>query len=48
MRDNLPKVKKSGGYIINLDEYDDTGTHWVAIYNNVYFDSFGVYPPKKF
>ena len=44
-RDNLPKIK-DGTYIINLDEYSDIGTHWVALYvqnNNAnYFDSFGV------
>ena len=45
-RDNLPR-KKDGAYIINLDEYSDVGTHWVALWinnsNNVtYFDSFGV------
>ena len=44
-RDNLPKIK-DGIYVINLDEYSDIGTHWVALYvqnNNVtYFDSFGV------
>ena len=43
-RDNLPKIK-DGAYVINLDEYSDIGTHWVALYvnnNNVtYFDSFG-------
>ena len=37
---------KDGAYLINLDEYSDIGTHWVALYvqsNNVtYFDSFGV------
>ena len=40
--DNLQKIK-DGAYIINLDEYSDIGTHWVALYiqNNVtYFDSF--------
>ena len=26
-RDNLPKAIKNGGYIINLDKYDDVGTH---------------------
>ena len=35
-----------GAYVINLDEYSDIGTHWVALYvsnNNVaYFDGFGV------
>ena len=44
-RDNLPKIK-DGTYVINLDEYSNIGTHWVALYvqnNNVtYFDSFGV------
>ena len=49
-RDNLPKIK-DGAYAINLDEYSDIGTHWVALYvqNNVtYFDSFGVeHIPKE-
>ena len=49
-RDNLPKIK-DGAYIINLDEYSDIGTHWVALYvqNNVtYFDSFGLeHIPKE-
>ena len=44
-RDNLPKMK-DGAFVINLDEYSDIGTHWIAFYarnNNVtYFDSFGV------
>ena len=45
-RDNLPKTIKDGAYIINLDEYADVSTHWVALFCNrseiVYFDSFGV------
>ena len=50
-RDNLTKVK-DGAYVINLDEYSDIGTRWVALYvqnNNVtYFDSFGVeHIPKE-
>ena len=45
-RDNLSKIKDEA-YIINLDEYSDIGTHWVALYvqnnNSVpYFDSFSV------
>ena len=32
--------------MINLDEYADVGTHWIALFCNgskiVYFDSFGV------
>ena len=45
-RDNLPKTIKNGAYVINLDEYHDIGTYWVALYVNnkivTYFDSFGV------
>ena len=45
-RDNLPDKIKDGAYVINLDEYSDTGTHWIALYVNnktvTYFDSFGV------
>ena len=43
-RDNLSVKIKDEVYIINLDEYSDIGTHWVALYvqNNdiTYFDSF--------
>ena len=31
-RDNLPKTIQNGAYIINLDEYADVGTHWIALY----------------
>ena len=45
-RDNLPNSIKNGAYVINLDEYHDIGTHWVALYVNnktiTYFGSFGV------
>ena len=45
-------------YVINLDEYESIGTHWVAFYVNgnnrrasydaIYFDSFGVeHIPKE-
>ena len=53
-RDNLPNNNniKNGAYVINLDEYHDIGTHWVALYVNnkiaIYFDSFGVeHIPKE-
>ena len=51
-RDNLPNKIKDGAYVINLDEYSDIGTHWVALYvynvNVTYFDSFGVnHIPKE-
>ena len=45
-RDMLANKLKDGAYAINLDEYSDIGTHWIALYalnNNVtYFGSFGV------
>ena len=45
-RDNLTNSIKNGAYVINLNEYHDIGTHWVALYVNnktiTYFDSFGV------
>ena len=31
-RDNLPDKIKDGAYVIDLDEYSDIGTHWVALY----------------
>ena len=50
-RNTLPKIKDKT-YVINLDEYSDIWTHWIALYvlNNgvTYFDSFGVeHIPKE-
>ena len=50
--DNLANIIKNGAYVINLDEYRDIGTHWVAFYVNnktvTDFDSFGVeHTPKE-
>ena len=47
-----PKTIKTGAYVLNLDEYADVGTHWIALHakNNevIYFDSFGVeHVPKE-
>ena len=43
---NLPKKIKDGAYIINLDEYADVGTHWIALFCRrseiVCFNSFVV------
>ena len=41
--DMLPK-SCDGMYVINTDEHDQPGEHWVAVYNDEYFDSFG-FPP---
>ena len=51
-RNNLPKRIKDGACIINLDEYADAGTHWIAFFCKrneiIYFDSFGVeYIPEE-
>ena len=45
-RSNLSEKIKDGAYVINLDEYADFGTHWIALFCNrseiVYSDSFDV------
>ena len=45
-KNNLPNKIKDGAYIINLDEYANLGTHWIALFCKrieiVYFDSFSV------
>ena len=51
-RDNLPNKIKKGAYVINLDEYENSGTDWVSLFvktkYTVYFDSFGVeHIPKE-
>ena len=50
-RNNLSNIKY-GAYIINLDEHESIGTHWIVYYvndnNATYFDSFGVdHIPKE-
>ena len=50
--DNMPKKIKDGSYVINLDEYKDVGTHWIALFCKrneiVYFDSFDIeYVPEE-
>ena len=51
-RNNSPDKIKKGGYMINLDEYENTGTHWITLFvkpeYTVYFDSFGIeHIPKE-
>ena len=45
-RNNLSNKIKKGAYVINLDEYENTGTHWIALFvkptYTTYFDSFGI------
>ena len=47
-RNNLSKIKDEA-YVINLDDYESTGTHWIVLYVKTsndsmlkYFDSLGV------
>ena len=51
-RNNLPNKIKKGAYVINLDEYENMGTHWVSLFVKankvIYFDSFGIeHIPKE-
>ena len=51
-RDNLPKIIKKGAYVINLDEYENTVTHWTVLFVKtnevIYFDSFVIeHIPKE-
>ena len=51
-RNNLPNKIKKGAYVINLDKYENTGTHWVSLFvkpkYTVYFYSFGIeHTPKE-
>ena len=53
MRDQLPtKLNNVENGIINLDNSNGDGTHWVAYAidprGTVYFDSYGLAPPKEF
>ena len=48
----IPNKIKDGAHVINLDEYGDTGTHWIALFSTklevIYFDSFGIeHVPKE-
>ena len=50
-RDNLPRIK-DGAYVINFDDKQSKGTHWVPLFikknTAVYFDSVGIeYIPQE-
>ena len=51
-RNNLPKKIKKGACVINLDEHENTGTFWIALFvktnEAIYVDSFGIeHIPKE-
>ena len=43
-RKNLPNEIKTGAYVINLDQYENTGTDWVSLFvktnEDIYFYYF--------
>ncbi len=47
-KDDLAAIKPPSAVsscVINIQDFNDgSGTHWVAVYNNNYFDSFGLPP----
>ena len=50
-RNNLPRIKDAA-YVINLDDKNSKGTHWVSLFIDksiaVYFDFFGIgYIPQE-
>jgi hypothetical protein len=54
MKDALPKrIGASECGIVNMEDSDASGSHWIAYFNDVnfdmveYFDSFGVCPPAE-
>ena len=49
--ENEPRLEH-GAYVINLHEYGDVGTHWIALYVKdnkvIFFDSLGIeHVPKE-
>ena len=49
LKNMKPNEKES--LIVNLNNSDEKGSHWLLIYKNgnekIFFDSFGVLPPKE-
>jgi hypothetical protein len=48
-KDELPELKPTKFYIVNLDDSGNPGTHWTVFYysptNSLYFDSYGFIAP---
>ena len=51
LREQFIGKAQNGFYICNLDDLGSKGTHWTSFYvqdkHVVYFDSFGLSPPKS-
>jgi hypothetical protein len=52
-RNNTPYLKKNHSLILNLDDEEGSGTHWVALCKKkdgskvLFFDSYGYPPPQE-
>ena len=50
-KDETKKLKRNGNYIVNLENHNQGGSHWVSLIltpkNCLYCDSFGMPPPEK-
>ena len=46
--DELPAKRRPGAYVINMDNHDEPGSHWVAVWSEgstvEYMDSYGLPP----
>ena len=40
-------LPSEGTYVLNLDNSNNVGTHWVCVYFDEYYDPFGLPPPQK-
>ena len=45
--DQLKKPVKNKIYILNLEDSNEPGSHWVLLYNGWYFDPYGVMPTAE-
>lgn len=41
------KLPERGAYVLNLDDGGNFGTHWTAVFEDEYYDSYGLGPPEK-
>jgi len=46
-KDQLKNMKNYNKFIINMDNSNNNGTHWVSLYDNFYFDSYGLEAPNE-
>ena len=52
MKDVLPrKIRKKECGIVNLEDFEDKGSHWICYFKNekqnIFFDSYGADPPVE-